>query len=643
MAKAAVVEPSSSNTLPFGRAQSDVKMKRKTPSELRGEQLKRRGGEMLAGWGLPPLLASDSGMNDGVKKPESLKIPKYIDTHVDDVYPVKKSSERCRVLYGKAKVAKDPSITNEMSNDLANLSAACSFPAKGMSLVSCGNAAPLKNSECPGQSAKDVSDQGFRKIEKCSQNALRNVVDLHLGNEKLADCASIDMEKALKGFVARDVPARSGLLADSSGRLGELLSNSSSTFRSEILMPGHRAPLDLTLKTTLRIVSSTSVKWCHRVGASPATIDISQFTQFSCHKDKKTGCTSGHSATAEILYSKALHSWAYPQSSLPPSIISAMASSAVKGEVDFLVKRQQDWEDSFQNLYYMLRKNMCNIFYVNTSQFVALFLGGNFLGKKKRSCSAFLSQSTSGLRSLLRQHDISFAMPLCHAEVEQAMDDELVELSEIEKQNFGQTFHMDSLSDVDNSPQSLLSFIGNEKVHGLYDFLLNHRYILKSFTGIDVPTLYAPVPFQNASLHVPEVRCKEMRKADMVVPSSSASDTEDAEAIPGLSAAGFCYSLEIKDTVIPPWIVSGLCSAMSSDFRSFESTFTNEPASVGLNAALDSVCHKSSVPGETDKPLLDSVDAFGIREAVLDPCLSAASLRRLKFSNGAYVAYIDPI
>lgn len=32
-------------------------------------------------------------------------------------------------------------------------------------------------------------------------------------------------------------------------------------------------------------------------------------------------------------------------------------------EVDFLVKRQQDWEDSFQNLYYMLRKNTCNIFY----------------------------------------------------------------------------------------------------------------------------------------------------------------------------------------------------------------------------------------------------------------------------------------
>ena len=32
-------------------------------------------------------------------------------------------------------------------------------------------------------------------------------------------------------------------------------------------------------------------------------------------------------------------------------------------ENDFLLKRHQDWEDSFQNLYYMLRKNMLNIFY----------------------------------------------------------------------------------------------------------------------------------------------------------------------------------------------------------------------------------------------------------------------------------------
>uniref|UniRef100_A0A453Q525 Uncharacterized protein n=1 Tax=Aegilops tauschii subsp. strangulata TaxID=200361 RepID=A0A453Q525_AEGTS len=32
-------------------------------------------------------------------------------------------------------------------------------------------------------------------------------------------------------------------------------------------------------------------------------------------------------------------------------------------ENEFLLKRYQDWEDLFQNLYYMLRKNLLNIFY----------------------------------------------------------------------------------------------------------------------------------------------------------------------------------------------------------------------------------------------------------------------------------------
>ena len=40
---------------------------------------------------------------------------------------------------------------------------------------------------------------------------------------------------------------------------------------------------------------------------------------------------------------------------------------------------------------------------VYTTQFVALFIGGSHL-EKKQSCNAYLSQSTRGLRSLLRKH-----------------------------------------------------------------------------------------------------------------------------------------------------------------------------------------------------------------------------------------------
>lgn len=43
-------------------------------------------------------------------------------------------------------------------------------------------------------------------------------------------------------------------------------------------------------------------------------------------------------------------------------------------------------------------------FVVCTSQFVVMFIGGDFSGKSKRSCNAYLSQSTRGLRSLLTEH-----------------------------------------------------------------------------------------------------------------------------------------------------------------------------------------------------------------------------------------------
>ena len=38
-----------------------------------------------------------------------------------------------------------------------------------------------------------------------------------------------------------------------------------------------------------------------------------------------------------------------------------------------------------------------------------------------------------------------------------------------------QALHLDALSDVDNTAQSLLMFTGNESVHGLYDILLNYK------------------------------------------------------------------------------------------------------------------------------------------------------------------------
>ncbi|KAL9235154.1 hypothetical protein vseg_009941 [Gypsophila vaccaria] len=62
-----------------------------------------------------------------------------------------------------------------------------------------------------------------------------------------------------------------------------------------------------------------------------------------------------------------------------------------------------------------------------------------------------------------------------------------------------------SMLDVDSSPKSLLALTSNESAHGLYDFLLNYRSLMRMQSGMDVPVLCAPFPFLNAALSSPEV------------------------------------------------------------------------------------------------------------------------------------------
>lgn len=624
MAQAAV-EPALNGGSLIGRQPVVPRMKRKTPSELRGEQLKRRTSEKLGDDLLPSATLDRS--NNGLRNTEQQKISKYINTRVTEVFPVRKARN-----LGKEN-SKDVLQNNEKVSKFVNGTPASNFASSSL-LCGHGDTAKLDTLVPTMEAAKP----GFKKVEKCSENALRSVSELHVGDEKQTGSNKFDMEKVLKGFGARDAFVASGLNGPN-GQVGGTVSKPSDVCPSKITVPGEKAPLDFTLKTSLQFVSSSSVKWCHKLNTSFGRSSITGAIGQSCPRGCQNLECSKLESKKEFLFSKALQSWVYPQSLLPSSIISAMLSSTA-GESDFLLKRHQDWEDSFQNLYYMLRKNMLNIFYVYTTQFVALFISGSCL-EKKQSSNAYLSQSTRGLRSLLRKHGVCFSMPLCSTEVEQATEDDLIELSEIERRNVGQALHLDALSDVDNTTQSLLSFTGNENVHGLYDVLLNYKSLLNSLSAVDVPVLYSPQPFQNGCLHIPEVKCREMRRADM---SSGGFDTEQGSAFAS-TAGNVCYSMEVKDAVLPPWVVSGLCAAMSLDATSFDLTIATEPSSMGLNVALDSmgttttdVQPEESTPSSCSAPTTPLVGA--VPDAALVPALHSASLRRLTYTDGGgYVAH----
>ncbi|XP_028066209.1 uncharacterized protein LOC114269153 isoform X1 [Camellia sinensis] len=196
-----------------------------------------------------------------------------------------------------------------------------------------------------------------------------------------------------------------------------------------------------------------------------------------------------------------------------------------------------------------------------------------------------------------------------------------------------------SMSNVDNSPQSLLAFNGNQNVHGLYDFLLNYRFLLTSLTSMDVPVLYSPVPFQNAALSCPEVRCKEVRRADNISFPLKEFNMKDES-----SSSGFCYSIEIKDAYLPPWVISSFCEAMCSEGMSFEASFVTESTTTGLNVGFETICQKVNPHQPTAvEGLQESRSAYGISNTIFSLHLRSAFLKGLKYNNGSYTASVSSV
>jgi len=67
-----------------------------------------------------------------------------------------------------------------------------------------------------------------------------------------------------------------------------------------------------------------------------------------------------------------------------------------------------------------------------------------------------------------------------------------------------------------------------------------------------------------------QVRCKEIKRADAL--QANGVEGKDGGSMDG-STCGICYSIEIKNAYLPPWIVCSLCTAMCSNGGSFEARY----------------------------------------------------------------------
>ncbi|ANM65041.1 downstream neighbor of Son [Arabidopsis thaliana] len=586
-----------------------VVAKRKTPSELRGEQLKRTAFVDQAKEAFDALRPCKSAEREnGFKKSELSKNPKYIEMRMDELYPVKKA--RPWMLSGKENSKENGA---KQSSSLINVSLLSNLAATKRQLIR------SEENNASTEVPDDTKAEARQTNERCSQSIFRSVTQLSTRGEELSCLPDIDMNKALKGLATCEP-----LLVHPGDITGEDDTASlSGSFMSEFQVSGQKIPLDLSLKTYARLVSSSPLSWLHRSIMGSTYNGMPQLKSLSCNvvnQDNSSG--SGASVVSQVLNSMSLHSWVYPQSTLPPFVISAMvASVSDRGEVDFLQKRKLAWEDAFRSLYFMFRKNLCKVFYVCTSQFVAMFTGSCESGGAKRSCNGYITQSTRRLRAMLKNLDICYSMPLCKTKMDQTTVEDLAELSELENHNIGQIRRSRSVSNIDNTPESFLAFVGNESVHGLYDLLLNYRYSFEFLPTADVPVLSSPVPFQNAALSSPEIKCSEMVK------------TEHTS----------CYMVEIKGEYIPPWIISNICANVGANGQNFEASFVTEPTSVNLNIGLPQVPEKTDPESRVIEGTGETNDnASDIPGSVICPQLQSGHLKNLKYCNKSYTVSLSP-
>ncbi|KAI6696566.1 hypothetical protein NL676_016685 [Syzygium grande] len=152
-----------------GASKMGAKLRRKTPSELRGEQLKRVNVIELVDESAAPLLDSlnnNASTNDGLKKPEVFKLPRYIDTRVNEVYPAKKSRFKMSSLKENVK----ETSTVEQSHAMKNLAVPSTMATRSKQHFQCS-----EDSIFSSKVAENHGVQTQSTLERCNQSRFRTV------------------------------------------------------------------------------------------------------------------------------------------------------------------------------------------------------------------------------------------------------------------------------------------------------------------------------------------------------------------------------------------------------------------------------------------------------------------------------------
>jgi hypothetical protein len=149
-------------------------------------------------------------------------------------------------------------------------------------------------------------------------------------------------------------------------------------------------PPDWSLKTRIRVMSQEALAWSSQMKTSQETEGICNFLQ----------CTGNKTEDCQPAFKRCLLQWVYP--ALPWLQLFPPAQEDVKLQAldpHCYTALQEEWRESFQSVYHLLRSDRCPFFYLCATHFTVLFRVKGMGGAV--AIHALLTPSTKGFRDVL--------------------------------------------------------------------------------------------------------------------------------------------------------------------------------------------------------------------------------------------------
>ncbi|MCO5559464.1 hypothetical protein L7F22_013064 [Adiantum nelumboides] len=234
--------------------------KRKTPSELRSEQLKRLQNDQNQA-----SCSESNQFAQALPKQDFPRPPRFVDTRVPDIYPVTKLGDRSsRSLAEKKEV---PHLEQRCSDHVNPDAGASTVADRARSLAKFqwkgADESTQANSEAKPSMAKTDLHDLHQTSKSSSFSTFRDVTQLSTRLQENSSGPTVDMAKTLKGMSAS---RSANLTEDTAGvslaakgpQLHLAAKNKAQVEPSSLFIHGNNLPLDLSLKTSIRFTSTAS-------------------------------------------------------------------------------------------------------------------------------------------------------------------------------------------------------------------------------------------------------------------------------------------------------------------------------------------------------------------------------------------------